>query len=172
MTRINSDIVPKELCDRMLIAEHREIKRVPNNVKRKFANGKLNLEKQPKDFKLGTGHEIFFYDKLAYLHNRYKDLREECLLRGFEISDFNESFQDLPPHLYNDWKPSSNVREILVKRINERLDGMRDKDIRFFSMEADREQIKLTVNREKVHFTELFRLEGLNGVSLEYNGKK
>ena len=67
MTRINSGVDPKELSDKHLIAEHREIKRIPNKVK----SGKYDITDQPKFFKMGTGHVKFFYDKLKYLYDRY-----------------------------------------------------------------------------------------------------
>ena len=46
MTRINVGIPPSELNDKHLIAEAREIKRVPNCV----AKGRYNLKSQPKEF--------------------------------------------------------------------------------------------------------------------------
>ena len=59
MTRINVGIPPADLNGRHLIAEHREIKRIPNLVNR----GRYSLDNQPKLFKLGKGHVKFFYDK-------------------------------------------------------------------------------------------------------------
>ena len=40
MTRISSAIEPIELCDEMLRAEHREIKRIPNEIHKKIREGK------------------------------------------------------------------------------------------------------------------------------------
>ena len=77
MTRINVGIPPAELNGRHLIAEHREIKRIPNLVNR----GRYSLDNQPKSFKLGTGHVKFFYDKLLYLKRRYDALYNECRKR-------------------------------------------------------------------------------------------
>ena len=47
MTRINVGIPPAELVNQHLIAEHREIKRIPNCV----AKGKYNMEGIPDKFK-------------------------------------------------------------------------------------------------------------------------
>jgi len=80
MTRISSSIKPIELCDKMLIAEHREIIRIPNTIK--SGKAKVDLSTIPLDFKLGSGHVIFFYNKLKYLHNRYLQLYKECIDRG------------------------------------------------------------------------------------------
>ena len=62
MTRINVGILPKELNTKMLIAEHREIIRIPNLIKK----GKYNIKGVPEHFKLGAGHVSFFYNKLKY----------------------------------------------------------------------------------------------------------
>lgn len=54
MTRIN--VVPvEELCDQHLLAEHRELTRIPNAV----ARGRFSLLGQPADYKLGEGHVRF-----------------------------------------------------------------------------------------------------------------
>ena len=56
MTRINVAVKPAELNDKMLIAEHREIKRIPNCIRK----GRYSLDGQPASFKLGTGHVKVF----------------------------------------------------------------------------------------------------------------
>ena len=121
MTRISSSVAPYELCDQMLMAEHREIVRIPNTIK----SGKAVVKDIPTSFRLGPGHVKFFYDKLAYLHLRYHKLHHECKRRGFNVSDFHEAFNDLPNELYNDWTPDLYVRDLLVERINERLSNMK-----------------------------------------------
>ena len=50
MTRINL-VPPEELCDQHLLAEHRELTRIPNAV----AKGKYHLKGQPAEYKLGEG---------------------------------------------------------------------------------------------------------------------
>ena len=82
MTRINI-IPPAELCDQHLLAEYRELTRIPNLV----AKGKFSLEGQPSDYKLGTGHVKFFFDKMQFLFERYNSLHEECLARGFNVKN-------------------------------------------------------------------------------------
>lgn len=80
MTRINL-VPPSELCDQHLLAEHRELTRIPNAV----ARGKFHLQSQPADYKLGEGHVRFFFDKLFFLQKRYDALHAECLARGFNV---------------------------------------------------------------------------------------
>lgn len=117
MTRINVGVKPVELNDKMLIAEHREIKRIPNCIKK----GRYNMEGQPKQFTLGTGHVKFFYDKLTYLKNRYESIYSECKRRGFNITYFGDCFIDLPSHLLNDYKATQRDRKLIVERIKSKL---------------------------------------------------
>ena len=88
MTRINVGIPPAELNGRHLIAEHREIKRIPNLVNR----GRYSLDNQPDTFKLGKGHVKFFYDKLLYLKRRYDALYNECRKRGFNVQNYSSAW--------------------------------------------------------------------------------
>lgn len=117
MTRINCGIPPKELTNKHLLAEHREIKRIPNAVKK----GKVDLREIPSNFKLGKGHVKFFYDKLKYLHHRYRDIHDECLRRGFNVTCFEDAFRGLPDNLYNDYEPSKRDENIVRDRINDKL---------------------------------------------------
>lgn len=104
MTRIN--IVPVDtLFDQHLLAEHREIKRVPNCIKK----GKYSLQWQPEKYTMGTGHVKFFYDKLKYLSNRYQDLHKECIKRGFNVEDYSDCFQDVPQELDNNYSPDDDA---------------------------------------------------------------
>lgn len=139
MTRISASIKPIELCDKMLMAEHREVIRIPNTIK--SGKAKVVHSKIPKEFKLGTGHVLFFYDKLEYLHNRYRLLYLECIKRGFNVQDYSSCFEDLPKNLYNDWTVTKKVRPILEERINERLKTM--KNIKYYSKNIDYNLIKL-----------------------------
>jgi len=117
MTRINVGIPTKELVDKHLMAEHREIKRIPNCV----AKGKFDMKGQPKVFTLGTGHVKFFYDKLGYLKRRYEELYAECITRGFNVQYYGDAWNDVPIELMGDYSPTNTDREIIRERISERL---------------------------------------------------
>ena len=117
MTRINVGIPPIELVNQHLIAEHREIKRIPNCI----AKGKYNMEGIPDKFKLGTGHVKFFYNKLLYLKNRYIKLYEECIKRGFNVQNYINAWDNVPQELMNDYKVKANDIRIIRERINEKL---------------------------------------------------
>ena len=83
MTRINL-VPPAELCDQHLLAEHRELTRIPNAV----AKGKYHLKGQPAEYKLGEGHVRFFFNKLAFLKKRYDALHAECKAEALTCSIF------------------------------------------------------------------------------------
>lgn len=123
MTRINCGVKPSELSDKHLLAEHREIKRIPNLIKK----GKYNMDNIPQEFKLGKGHVKFFYDKLLYLHIRYVYLYLECKKRGFNVTSFSDAFLDLPEPLYNSYVPKLEDRKLILERLKEK-----DKD--FYSL--------------------------------------
>ena len=128
MTRINAFIKPAELSDKHLIAEHREIKRIPNTIK----SGKAKIEGIPDKFTLGKGHVKFFYNKLEWLHYRYQQIYAECLKRGFNITNYNEAFDGTENcnilysqflKLYNNWLPDeievARIRKVVQDRITE-----------------------------------------------------
>ena len=117
MTRINAGIPPEELTSKHLIAEHREIKRIPNCI----SKGKYNMDNIPIIFKLGTGHVKFFYNKLLYLKNRYIELYNECINRGFNVQNYLNAWDNVPKKLMNDYKPNNRDRTIIRKRIKEKL---------------------------------------------------
>ena len=116
MTRINVGVKPSELSRQHLIAEHREIKRIPNAV----ASGRCRLVNIPEDFRLGQGHVKFFYNKLGYLLSRYKKIYQECIERGYNVTNYEEAWSNVPKNLMGEWKPSVHDRKIILQRIKER----------------------------------------------------
>lgn len=115
MTRINVGVHPSELPDKLLLAEHREIKRIPNVIK----SGRYNMDGIPEQFTLGKGHVKFFYNKLRYLSRRYFSIYLECTLgRRFNVQDFSSAFFDLPEELLKDYCPTPADRQLIIDRIN------------------------------------------------------
>jgi deoxyribonuclease (pyrimidine dimer) len=131
MTRINAGIPPKVLTDQHLLAEHREIKRLPAV----FAKN-LTPMGIPKQFTLGTGHVKFFLDKGKYTFRRYKLLYAECIKRGFEITDYSQNWDIYKHHpKYNkDYKETAEAIELLIERISTRLSASKQKP-RFYKKE-------------------------------------
>lgn len=120
MTRINVGYPVEKLTTKHLIAEHREIKRIPNTV----ASGKALIKNIPDSFRLGTGHVKFFYDKLGYLLARYKELYAECIKRGFNVQDYSGSWNNVPSEFMGDYVPTENEKLLIEKRIYEKLHKM------------------------------------------------
>jgi len=119
MTRINSAISVQRLTDEHLLAEHREIKRLPACLNRSLQSGKpLNI---PPHFTLGKGHVTFFYDKMLFVKKRYQELHQECLKRGFTVSNFASNFDRVPQQYLNDYVPTEEERKLLENRITERF---------------------------------------------------
>ena len=122
MTRIN--IIPvSELTDQHLIAEYREITMVPAALTRTLNSKSGFIKKKiPDRFTLNTGHVYFFYDKGLYLYNRYDNIVEEMILRGFN-PDLKRIFpKDIFPfELFNDWTPTIKEQEVVRSRIKEKI---------------------------------------------------
>jgi len=120
MTRINSGIHPTELPDKLLLAEHREIKRLPNHLA-KYGFDPKRLKDVPKKFKLGKGHVLFFLWKGSYTYARYLAIHWECKRRGFDVKNYGRAwkvYENFPLmfNIYND----SRDKEIVQARIEER----------------------------------------------------
>ena len=116
MTRINL-VPPSELCDQHLLAEHRELTRIPNAV----AKGKFNLQGQPTDYKLGEGHVRFFFNKLAFLKRRYDELHLECKARGFNVQYIWPENLPKNAELWADYQATSEALALNRERIALRL---------------------------------------------------
>lgn len=118
MTRVN--VVPvTELCDQHLLAEHREITRIPNFVCKN--DGQVKLPDVNATYCLGTGHVVFFRDKLGWLFDRYDDLYNECVRRGFNVSyNWPEDSLDYP-ELFKYFDVRDVDLELNRQRIAERM---------------------------------------------------
>jgi deoxyribonuclease (pyrimidine dimer) len=126
MTRINVAIPVEELNSKHLIAEHREIKRIPNTIK----SGRAKIVDIPKGFTLGKGHVKFFYNKLGYLKNRYEQLYNECKKRNFNVTYYGDAWDNIPQELMNDYIPTKRDEYIIRQRIKEKLKNKNGKRIR------------------------------------------
>jgi len=113
MTRINVGVGPEELPDKLLLAEHREITRIPNAVR----SGLAKMAGIPETFRLGAGHVKFFYDKLGYLQRRYDALYLECVARSFNVTARHSAFDSLPPELCGDYQETQVDRSLILQRI-------------------------------------------------------
>lgn len=114
MTRINC-VPVQELHYKHLVTEYRELPRVFNLARR--------TNRAPAEYTLGTGHVLFFYNKLAYLYKRQIELYNEMRRRGYNPKFKPESLLKEHGHklsLWNDWEPTQAAIEINRNRIKEK----------------------------------------------------
>lgn len=117
MTRINV-IPPNELCDQHLLAEHRELTRIPNYIVKKEGYVALSTL---TSYTLGKGHVLFFRDKLLFLYLRYISLHQECLNRGFSVINKWPAEVKNYSHLWNNYQVTELDIMINKARIAERM---------------------------------------------------
>lgn len=119
MTRIN--VVPViNLCDQHLLAEHREITRIPSCLYK----GKLKYEYADRSptYILGPGHVKFFTNKLGWLLKRYNELGDECARRGFKVTrrEWARPLMALG-FKFENWSPTTKDIELNQIRINYKM---------------------------------------------------
>lgn len=126
MTRVNL-VPPAELYDQHLFAEWRELKMIPKSLARSLLSRGLAgvLKMIPPDYVLGGGHVSFFYDKGAYLRERYQVLSEELFRRGVDFNtqslfDPDRTFE-LYPELDNNYVPTEAALALIRARIADRV---------------------------------------------------
>jgi deoxyribonuclease (pyrimidine dimer) len=123
MTRINV-VPPQELTVKHLVAEYKEITRLPNNLKKSLSRkGKpFQMTEIPSQYTLGKGHVKFFYDKMAFLQNRFESLVKEMLNRGYSPK-YTDSSIFVPDNkmFYNGYQPTDEAIRLNRERIQERL---------------------------------------------------
>jgi len=119
MTRINL-VHPSGLSTKHLIAEYRELPRIFTLARKN--QYEMHKKKIPSDYTLGTGHVIFFMDKLKFLSERYDALCQEMLNRNFTCNRVpkDELHAGIQKNMFWDYKPTEAALEINRKRIAER----------------------------------------------------
>ena len=121
MTRIN--VVPvSELSGKHLVAEYREITRLPNNLVKSLSRKTkpFELSEIPPEYVLGKGHVKFFYDKMGYLKNRFEQLVKEMLNRGYKPSYADSTIFDTDSKYMKNYEPTKEALAINRQRIKER----------------------------------------------------
>lgn len=151
MTRINVGIDPKDLIDQHLLAELRELPRIPTLTTRRIKPDPndplrtiIDLSGIPAEFTLGAGHVKFFYDKIRYLMHRYSTLLKEYKFRyrkpySVPANDFMR--QPYPVILLNDYTPSVKDSTILAERILSRIETMKTPP-RYFGIEISLNELR------------------------------
>jgi hypothetical protein len=138
MTRINSAIPVKNLTDEHLLAEHREIKRLPWCLENAIESGSIN--NIPEKFTLGKGHVLFFLDKQRFIRSRYLDIRMELAKRAFTPQDYIMNWKSVDLKYDNDYTPTSEERNLLIERITERIMNSPKKCFHYYGKAISKEQ--------------------------------
>lgn len=148
MTRINL-IDPKFLCDQHLLAEHRELTRIPNCI----LSGKYKVEphKISPEYVLGTGHVTFFLNKIDFLFERYLQLHQECLNRNFAVTWKFPSLLKISKvnQQYEMYVPTKKEISLNKARLIERT----PRKVLYNSIEITQIQYIQMIMNEKVHNT-------------------
>lgn len=114
MTRINC-VPVQELHYKHLVTEYRELPRVFNLAR--------VTKRAPKEYTLGSGHVLFFYDKLGYLYRRQQELYAEMKRRGYNPTYHPDTLYKEHGHkhwLWNEWEPTAKAIAINRQRIIEK----------------------------------------------------
>lgn len=122
MTRINV-VPPSELSRQHLIAEYREITRLPGNLKASLSRKSkpFSFTEIPSQYVLGPGHVKFFFDKMQYLEQRFQNLVDEMIKRGYNPSYIDATiFRECSPEFYNNYQPTPEAIALNLARIKER----------------------------------------------------
>lgn len=124
MTRVNI-VCPTELNNKMLVAEAHEITRVFALARKAQFDIVKGKRKLPQEYTMGTGHVLFFYDKLKFIADRYESLVLEMQHRGYKPNPISRKdlLDKIDTRLYNDYIPTQEAIAINRERINIRLNG-------------------------------------------------
>ena len=121
MTRIN--LVPvEELSNEHLLGENHEITRVYNLARKAQHEVIRGRKKLPLHYTLGTGHVLFFYNKLGFISKRYVELTEELRRRGYFPNPIplEKLEEGIDRRMFFNYTPTQDALEINRQRIKER----------------------------------------------------
>lgn len=146
MTRINSAIPVKCLTDEHLLAEHREIKRLPYCLRQAIQSG--SIKRVPDVFRLGKGHVSFFLDKMRFIYSRYIDIYCEIRVRRFDVQSYLSNWADVVHDYWNDYCPTIDERRLLTERIEKRISESKKQTWHYYGHPITKQQaINLLVNK-------------------------
>lgn len=122
MTRVN--IVPvTELHPKHLVAEYREIVRVFALVRNRLVKGPINKSIIPPKYVLGAGHVTFFFDKLQFILERYHQLINEMVERGYNPNPITDNFlvEGIEKSFFGNYQPTEEALALNRQRILDRM---------------------------------------------------
>lgn len=120
MTRVNL-IPPEELHYKHLVAEYREITRVPTLARK--AQREMHKKNIPPSYTMGVGHVLHFYNKLGFIADRYESLCDEMRRRGYVCNQIprSELLKDIDSRFVRAYNPTPEAVELNRQRIAERM---------------------------------------------------
>jgi deoxyribonuclease (pyrimidine dimer) len=133
MTRVNL-VDPEVLTKEHRLAEYKEIPRVFTRVLAAAEKGKqehhFNI---PEHYKIGKGHETFFYNKCSYVFDRFRLL---CILlkrEGVNVSEeyvnhVHDNYSKLPDWAKQGYTPKPEEIYVNMYRLANRLFFKLDND--------------------------------------------
>jgi len=118
MVRINL-IHPKKLLDQHLCAEYNEIQMLFGYTQNHpYIDGS-----EPEQYCLGKGHIKFFKNKIQYLVERLKYIKNEMINRGYQpqemVADIIKSY-NIPKLNFGMYKPTFEAIKIIKQRLMEK----------------------------------------------------
>jgi hypothetical protein len=151
MTRINAGIPVECLTDEHLLAEHREIKRLPDVIKR-WGNSKRRTP-PPSKFTLGKGHVLFFLYKQKFILERYIMLRLECERRGFNVTNYRCNWQNIPMIYFSEeYEPEREDIELVKTRIISRISTSSKNTFHYYGKQIMKlTAVKMVILRRPYH---------------------
>ena len=122
MTRVNV-INPMCLYDQHLVAEYREISRIPSAIIKllKTKGSFVILKDVPVEYTFSTGHVKFFYNKLLFIKKRHDALKEEGLRRGMALSSITIDLSEIPSMFLHDYTPTESAIRLNLERIQTKI---------------------------------------------------
>lgn len=137
--RLNCGIDPKTLSDEHLFAEQRELKMLPSYFR---DHGFSSYKNAPAQFKLGAGHILFFTYRPQYTLERYNQVFEECIRRGYNISYEGWRWSIYPnDSRFLDFKEDKECTKILIERITQKVQSSPKKYFHYYHKPISKEEV-------------------------------
>jgi deoxyribonuclease (pyrimidine dimer) len=116
--RCNTGVNPLYLTSQWIIAEQVELLMIGGMLRKNNYQPKSPI---PPKFKLGTGHMLFWVNKMVYLKRRHEEVKREVARRGFKVTDKEIDLNEFPKEFVNDWQPTLEDSMILRERLKWKL---------------------------------------------------
>ena len=109
----------EELSNEHLLGENHEITMVYNLARKVQHEVIRGSKKLPLHYTLGTGHVLFFYNKLGFISERYAEITEELRRRGYSTNPIplEKLEEGIDKRMFFDYTPTQDALEINRQRM-------------------------------------------------------